>query len=92
MPRKPLATLGKFKLTARTDAPDFRDYAYRPALINLKPRLEVPANLNIRSQGASSACTGFGLAAVIDRLIRSEERRLGKECLSRGTSRRAPNH
>jgi hypothetical protein len=81
MPRKPLATLGKFKLTARTDAPDFRDYAYRPALINLKPRLEVPANLNIRSQGASSACTGFGLAAVIDRLIAGSERRINEEAV-----------
>lgn len=61
--------LGQFRLVARTDAPDFRDFMYEPALISLKPRLEVPEDLHIRHQGSSNACTGFGLAAVIDRLI-----------------------
>jgi hypothetical protein len=74
MARKQTATLGKFKLTARTDAPDFRDYAYRPALVNLEPSIEVPENLNIRNQGSSKACTGFGLAAVVDRSIAESER------------------
>ncbi len=68
MARTRTARLGQFKLTARTDAPDFRDFPYEPALVNLKPRLEVPADLNIRNQKSSNACTGFGLAAVIDRL------------------------
>ncbi|RPH96966.1 MAG: peptidase C1 [Lysobacterales bacterium] len=77
--RKPVATLGKFKLTARTDAPDFRDYAYRPALVTLKPRLKVPANLNIRNQGSSSACTGFALAAVVDRLIAESGRQVNDQ-------------
>lgn len=61
--------LGQFKLTARRDAPDFRDYIYQPALIPLKPRLVVPKKLNVRHQGNKPACTGFGLAAVIDRLM-----------------------
>jgi len=61
--------LGQFRLVARTDVPDFRDFMYEPALINLKPKLEVPDNLNIRHQGSSNACTGFALAAVIDRLM-----------------------
>ncbi len=61
--------LGQFKLTARSDAPDFRDFIYEPALIALKPKLPVPAQLNIRHQGDKPACTGFGLAAVIDRLM-----------------------
>jgi len=61
--------LGKRLLTARSDAPDFRDFAYRPALIALRPEMPVPPGLHIRDQGNSAACTGFGLAAVIDRLL-----------------------
>jgi hypothetical protein len=75
MAMKQSAKLGKFKLTARTDAPDFRDYDYRPALVNLEPCLDVPRNLNIRHQGSSNACTGFGLAAVVDRLIAESKRK-----------------
>ena len=66
--------IGDFKLTARTDVPDFRDYSYRPALVNLKSSLSVPGNLKIRNQGSEGACTGFGLAAVIDRLIVESKR------------------
>jgi hypothetical protein len=61
--------LGKRLLVARRDAPDFRDFVYRPALIALRPELPVPSGLHIRDQGRSAACTGFGLAAVIDRLL-----------------------
>lgn len=68
MAKKPVLKLGKFKLTAQTDAPDFRDFTYRPALINLKPNLPVLHNRFIRHQGGSNACTGFALAAAIDRL------------------------
>jgi len=56
-------------LTARSDAPDFRDYIYRPALVNIAPEIAVPTGLKIRDQGNEGACTGFGLAAVIDRLM-----------------------
>ena len=68
---KPLTPpkLGSRWLTARSDAPDFRDFIYQPALIKLKPGLPVPSGLNIRNQGNSAACTGFALAAVIDRLL-----------------------
>ena len=61
--------LRRVRLVARTDVPDFRDYMYEPALVNLKPKLEVPDGLFIRHQLSSNACTGFALAAVIDRLI-----------------------
>jgi len=61
--------IGKFQLTARTDAPDFRDFMYEPALVSLAPSLPVPAGLNIRNQGTEGACTGFGLAAAIDCLL-----------------------
>jgi hypothetical protein len=63
------AKLGKFRLTARADAPDFRDFIYQPALVALRPGIEVPARLNIRDQGSTTACTGYGLAAVIDCLL-----------------------
>jgi len=69
MAKAEIPRIGDFILTARTDVPDFRDYSYRPALINLKSSLSVPRNLKIRNQGSEGACTGFGLAAVIDRLI-----------------------
>ncbi len=68
--------LGQFKLTARTDAPDFRDFIYQPALQALKPRLAVPKNLNIRHQGDKPACTGFGLAAVIDQLLATSKQKI----------------
>jgi hypothetical protein len=62
------ARLGKRLLAARSDAPDFRDYIYQPPLITLRPEMPVPGDLWIRDQGGSRACTGFALAAVIDRL------------------------
>ncbi|MCP5143692.1 MAG: peptidase C1 [Gammaproteobacteria bacterium] len=67
----------RFDLAVRADAPDFRDFIYSPPLITLKPRLAVPRNLNIRDQGQEGACTGFGLAAVIDRQV-NETRVAGK--------------
>lgn len=79
MPAAKTSKLGQFKLTARTDAPDFRDYIYQPSLLALKPKLVVPARLNIRHQGNKPACTGFGLAAVIDRLISVTHRKSGNE-------------
>jgi hypothetical protein len=62
------STLGKYQLTATPDTPDFRDFIYQPALIQLKPYLRRPANLHILDQGSEGACTGFGLAAVINLL------------------------
>jgi len=61
--------IGKRALTARSDAPDFRDFIYQPTLSALRPELPLPTRLNIRDQGSSAACTGFALAAVIDRLL-----------------------
>jgi hypothetical protein len=65
-------TLGRRLLAARPDAPDFRDFIYEPALIALRPGMPVPPGLRIRDQGRSAACTGFGLAAVIDLLRRRD--------------------
>ena len=65
----PTQKLKKRLLTARADVPDFRDFMYEPALLNLKASLAPPGNLFIRDQGTEGACTGFGLAAVIDKLL-----------------------
>ncbi len=70
-------------LNAVEDAPDFRDYAYKPALLQLKDRLEPPARLHVLDQGREGACTGFGLAAVVNLLLsrRGEERQVSPRML-----------
>lgn len=51
----------------RKDSVDFRDRIYQPALVPLAVnRIPEPGLLNIRNQGMEGACTGFGLAAVVD--------------------------
>lgn len=61
--------LGNRVLDARQDSTDFRDLIYQPVLEQL-PRERLPATdrIHIRDQGQEGACTGFGLAAVIDYL------------------------
>lgn len=60
----------KRTLNARRDTPDIRDRWYEPSLIQLKKGID-NRNLGfIRDQGEEGACTGFGLAAVIDILNR----------------------
>jgi hypothetical protein len=76
MARTRHSRIGQYQLTARTDAPDFRDFTYHPSLARLKPRIAAPPDLNIRDQGPEGACTGFGLAAVIDRLARGSGRKI----------------
>jgi Papain family cysteine protease len=64
------------KLDVNRDSMDFRDLIYRPALLPLKPRL-IPARkrLRILDQQNEGACTGFGLAAVVDSLVLERGRR-----------------
>ncbi len=50
------------------DLPDIRDWHYQPALCNLDRRVDPPRNLAILDQKSEGACTGFGLAAVINYL------------------------
>jgi len=76
MPAKKIAQLGKYKLTAIADTPDFRDLIYRPALIKLDDEIERPEDLDILDQKTEGACTGFGLAAVIN-LLRDRSKRPG---------------
>jgi Papain family cysteine protease len=55
-------------LNARTDTPDIRDRMYEPALIQLQPHIDNRGGTEILDQGKEGACTGFGLAAVINLL------------------------
>jgi hypothetical protein len=61
-------------LNVLSDAPDIRDRAYEPALIALARDVKPPANRVVLDQGVEGACTGFGLAAVIDQLLRRQQR------------------
>ncbi|MCZ6855062.1 MAG: C1 family peptidase, partial [Gammaproteobacteria bacterium] len=53
----------------RRDSLDFRDKIYQPVLIPLEEQwFPEKVHINIRDQGTQGACSGFGLAAVIDYL------------------------
>jgi len=68
-----------YKFDARPDRIDVRDRPYRPRLVSLPPQYPpsewIAANLErycqtlILDQGSEGACTGFGLAAVINYLL-----------------------
>ena len=67
-------------LDARPDRPDLRDRIYQPPLVSLPPQFPPPDWIKIYlpryskagrilDQGEEGACTGFGLAAVINYLL-----------------------
>ena len=58
----------KRKKNAQPDVPDKRDWMYRAPLIQLKKTLDPPENLVILDQKSEGACTGFAVAAAINRL------------------------
>ncbi len=60
----------EYKKYTRPDAPDLRDRMYEPRLSPLQKPLDPPTNLKILDQGKEGACTGFGLAAVINHLFK----------------------
>jgi len=61
-------TINGYVVNAAPDLPDVRDWPYQSALLNLAPRIDPPRNLAILDQKSEGACTGFGLAAVINYL------------------------
>jgi hypothetical protein len=82
-------------LDARPDRLDLRDFPYRPPLRNLPPEYPDVAALKrafpkyasdkmVLDQGQEGACTGFGLAAVVNYLRWSRIR------LATGGARKAP--
>jgi len=66
-------------LNARRDSIDFRDRMYEPTLVDVPAfrdlkeyrRVKVP----ILDQGREGACTGFGLATVVNYLLRSRQQK-----------------
>ena len=61
--------LDGYLLNAVPDQQDLRDYLYEPALIRLRNEVLPPKERTVLDQGDEGACTGFGLAAVINRLL-----------------------
>ncbi|MEQ8205336.1 MAG: C1 family peptidase, partial [Woeseia sp.] len=76
MPDTTSAKLGKYELNVVADVPDFRDWTYQPALVQLANEIERPTRLHILDQGSEGSCTGFALAAVVN-LQRAQCRRRG---------------
>jgi Papain family cysteine protease len=73
-----------YLVNAVPDEPDRRDLAYRPALIKLAPAMMPRIDrVEILDQKAEGACTGFGLAAVINRLhkMRGQDTRVSPRML-----------
>ncbi len=74
----PTRTYGNRKLDARPDRVDLRDRLYQPPLVSLpgrhpglriiEQRLDRYAKRFVLDQGREGACTGFGLAAMINYL------------------------
>ncbi len=63
----------EYPLNAINDVPDSRDWLYHPSLQTLQPNLS-PDPLTILDQQSEGACTGFGLAAVINHLNVKQKR------------------
>ncbi len=57
-----------YSLNALQDAPDLRDLAFEPSLNKLRSSIAPPGGLLILDQKREGACTGFGLAAIINLL------------------------
>ncbi len=72
---KKTAPVPLFLRVARPDPPDPRDRIFRPQ-VSLAPAATLfPAlGLRVRHQGDTNACTGFGLALVVEHLLRSSGR------------------
>jgi hypothetical protein len=62
-----------YTLNVVKDLPDIRDRMYKPALIRVKDEIK-PPEVWALDQGGEGACTGFGLAAVINLLNRRRDR------------------
>lgn len=75
--KKSLKSAGKPRvLNVAADPPDIRDRMYEPALVELKPKLDNRRPDLVLDQGSEGACTGFGLAAVIN-LLKHERGEVG---------------
>ncbi|HEY9707425.1 MAG TPA: hypothetical protein V6D48_04395, partial [Oculatellaceae cyanobacterium] len=60
-------------LDARPDTIDFRDKIYEPTLVEVPAKIDLATykavGVPILNQGQEGACTGFGLATVVNYLL-----------------------
>jgi hypothetical protein len=84
-PPRPVAFSHR-RFNARPDTVDFRDRMYEPTLVEVPPRIELPAYQKVKvpvlDQGQEGACTGFGLATVANYLLRQRHRQPDKTPVS----------
>ncbi len=66
--RKIEQTESGYQLSALQDVPDLRDWPFEPTVNRLRQYIRPAAGLTILNQHQEGACTGFGLAAVINLL------------------------
>ena len=69
----PGTTQDGYALNVVKDIPDIRDRIYEPSLIRLKDEIKAP-EIRALDQKTEGACTGFGLAAVINLLNRRRDK------------------
>jgi hypothetical protein len=102
----PAKALGDRTLDARQDRPDMRDRIYQPRLVSLPtsypPKSWIETYLPlyeqaglVLDQGSEGACTGFGLAALVNyiqfrRELESARTRGGKRSFPRWSARGWP--
>lgn len=64
-------------LDARPDTLDFRDLMYVPTLVEVQPSVALEEyqglGVPVLDQGSEGACTGFGLATVVNYLLRTRD-------------------
>jgi hypothetical protein len=58
----------RYPTTAVQDVPDLRDWPFEASLNQLRRYVSAPRGLQVLDQKLEGACTGFGLAAVINLL------------------------
>ncbi|GAB4358822.1 MAG: C1 family peptidase [Gammaproteobacteria bacterium] len=68
MESKKFPKMEGYSLTVAADEPDSRDWMYAPPPVQLKASMAKPRGISVLDQGVEGACTGFGLAAVINLL------------------------
>ena len=75
MPKPRRATADGPLYDARPDPLDFRDLMYEASLVEVPVKIDIAqilaAKHPVLDQGSAGACTGFGLAAVANHLLRS---------------------
>jgi len=67
------------RVNVRPDTLDFRDKMFEPTLVEVPSRIELAAyrkhKVPVLDQGREGACTGFGLATVVNYLLRTRKHR-----------------